>query len=81
MSTFDGADHGPIAGPLLGVGEVRARVQVSRDEVAARILADAQRRVLNLVVVQVPVKAHHHRTHLRAHTHFKKIAFLGVRMS
>ena len=64
--TFDGANHGAVAGPLLGVGEVRARIQVRCNEVAARILADAERRVLDLVVVQVPVKAHHHCAHLHS---------------
>ena len=63
--TFDGADHCTVAGPLLGVGQVRARIQVGGNEVAARVLADAQRRVLDLVVVQVPVKANHDCANLR----------------
>ena len=64
--TFDGAHHGAVASPLLGVCEVRPGVQVGGDEQAARVLRDAQRRVLDLVVVDELVKAHDHRAHLRA---------------
>ena len=63
---FDSAHHGAVPGPLLRVGQVRLGVQVGGDEMAAWVLADAQRGVLDLVVVEVPVEAHHHRAHLRA---------------
>ena len=62
--TLDGSNHCAIASPLLSVRQVRPRVQVGRDEMAAWVLADAQRGILDLVVVDVPVKAHHYCSHL-----------------
>ncbi len=62
--TFDGTDHGAIAGPFLRVRQVRDRVQVGGDEMAPRVLADAQCCRLDLVVVDAPVEAHHNRADL-----------------
>lgn len=45
----------------LGVGEVGDGVEVGGDELAPWVLVDAKLRVLNLVVVDVPVEPHNHR--------------------
>jgi len=58
--TFDGTNHGPISGPLLGVGEVGLGIQVGGNEETAWVLVDAQLGKLDLVVVYVPVKANHY---------------------
>ena len=55
-----------IPSPLLRVCKVRLCIPVCRNELAAGILTDAERRVLDLVVVDMPVKAHHHCFYLRA---------------
>ena len=44
---------------------MRLGIQVGGNEQASWVLAYAQRRVLDLVVVDVAVKAHNHRTHLQ----------------
>jgi hypothetical protein len=49
----------------LCVSEVCDCVPVCGDEEAAGVLPDAQRGVLDLVVVDVAVKAHHHGANLR----------------
>jgi hypothetical protein len=43
-------------------------IQVGGDEQAAGVLTDAQRRHLNLVVIDVTVKAHYHSANLLAKT-------------
>ena len=40
---------------------MRHRVKIRGDEFAARVLVDAQLRILYLVVVDEPVEAHNHR--------------------
>lgn len=45
----------------LGIGEVGDRIEVGGNELAPRVLVDAQLSVLDLVVVDHPVKAHNHR--------------------
>mmetsp|Transcript_66392 Transcript_66392/g.209915 ORF Transcript_66392/g.209915 Transcript_66392/m.209915 type:complete len:216 (-) Transcript_66392:342-989(-) len=59
----DGAHHGAVAGPLLGVGEVRDLIEVGGDKLATFVLVDAQLSVLDLVVVYVAVEADDDRTH------------------
>mmetsp|Transcript_8310 Transcript_8310/g.36764 ORF Transcript_8310/g.36764 Transcript_8310/m.36764 type:complete len:327 (-) Transcript_8310:103-1083(-) len=54
---LDRAHHAPVTGPLLRVSQVGHRVGVGRDELAPRVLADAQRGVLDLVVVDVAIEA------------------------
>ena len=49
--------RGVEEGVLLRVGEVRHCVEVGGDELAARVLVDAELRVLDLVVVDLAVKA------------------------
>jgi len=39
---LDGTSHGPVASPLLSVGEVGDSVEVGGDELAARVFVDAQ---------------------------------------
>ena len=48
---LDGASHRAVARPLLRVGQMRDRVEVGHDELAARVLVDAQ-----LVRVRVRVR-------------------------
>lgn len=45
----------------LGVSEVGDGIEVGGDELAPRVLVDAQLGVLDLVVVDHPVKANNHR--------------------
>ena len=52
--------------PLLRVREVRDRIPVGGDEHAPGVLADAERCVLDLVVVDVAVKPNNHCTNLQA---------------
>ena len=63
-AALDGARHGAVAGPLLRVGEVGDGVEVGGDELAALVLVDAELGVLDLVVVDVAVEAHHHGAHV-----------------
>eukprot|EP00951_Prasinocladus_malaysianus_P003494 scaffold24566_cov34-Prasinocladus_malaysianus.AAC.1 len=62
--TFDGTDHGAVAGPLLRISQVRDRVQVCGNEKAARVLPDAERGHLDLVIVDVAVEADNDSTDL-----------------
>ena len=62
--TFDGTNHGPIAGPFLCIRQVGDGIQVGGNELAAWVLANAQCCVLDFVVVDVPVVAHNHCLHL-----------------
>jgi hypothetical protein len=52
----------------LCVGEVCDCVPVCGDEQAAGVLPDAQCGILDLVVVDVAVKTHHHSTNLQMHS-------------
>lgn len=61
---LDSANHCAIASPLLRVCQVRLCIQVGGDEVAARVLADAERCILDLVVVDMPVESHDHCSNL-----------------
>ena len=45
----------------LGVGEVGYGIEIGGNELAPRVLVDAQLGVLDLVVVDHPVKANNHR--------------------
>lgn len=58
-----------LTGPLLRVCEVRHSVAVGGDEEAARVLAQAQRGVLQLVVVEVAVEANNHGAHVMVVLH------------
>ena len=58
--TFDGAYHSTIASPLLCICQMCDSIQVCGNEEAARILAYAQASILNLIVVDVPVKPYNH---------------------
>ena len=64
--TLDSANHCAIASPLLRVCQVRYCIQIGGDEVAPWVLADAERCILDLVVVDMPVKSHHHCSNLYA---------------
>jgi len=71
-ATHDGAHHRVVARPFLRVGQVRHRVTVGGDELAARQLVDAELRVLNLVVVDPTVKSYHHCPHVLVNLHLQQ---------
>ena len=55
-AALDRADHGAVARPLLGVRQVRHRIQIGRDELGAH-LVDGQLGRLDLEVVDLAVEA------------------------
>eukprot|EP00968_Pinguiococcus_pyrenoidosus_P020516 scaffold2429_cov263-Pinguiococcus_pyrenoidosus.AAC.2 len=77
-AALDGADHAPVPRPFLCVREMRDRIQIGRDEFAALQLVDAQLGVLDLVVVDVPVKAHHDRADVVIHLDGAPGAHVGL---
>lgn len=64
--TLDSTNHGTISSPLLGICQMRFGVQIGGYEQAAWVLANAQCRILDLVVIDVAVKAHNDCSHLQA---------------
>ena len=63
--TLDSSYHCTIASPFLCVCEVSLGIQICGDEETAWILINAELSELDLVVINVSVKAHNNCTHLQ----------------
>lgn len=71
--TFDGSNHCTIASPLLGIRQMSHSIQVGCNEEAPGILSYTKACILDLVVVDSPVKAHDHSPNLD-NTNFNVLA-------
>jgi hypothetical protein len=63
-AAFNSTNHGTVTSPFLGVGQVRHGIRVRGDEQAPRVFTNAQRGVLNLVVVDVTIETDDNRTNV-----------------
>mmetsp|Transcript_4708 Transcript_4708/g.7844 ORF Transcript_4708/g.7844 Transcript_4708/m.7844 type:complete len:255 (+) Transcript_4708:136-900(+) len=64
-ASLDRTDHAPVPRPFLRIRQMRHGIRIGSDEFASGILVDAKLRILNFVVVDIPVEPHHDGAHIR----------------
>ena len=63
-ASLDSPDHAAVPGPLLSVRQMGDCIEIGGNELASRIFVDAQLSILDLVVVNVTIKANNDGPHI-----------------
>mmetsp|Transcript_6169 Transcript_6169/g.11269 ORF Transcript_6169/g.11269 Transcript_6169/m.11269 type:complete len:255 (+) Transcript_6169:140-904(+) len=64
-ASLNRTDHAPIPRPFLRIRQMRHGIRIGSNKLASGILIDAKLRILNFVVVDMPIKSHHDGANIR----------------